>query len=177
MNRKKKILIALGVIVAVVLISGVSILAATNLGTSSDPLVTLSYLTNKLRPQIMSDVSANISAAEVSMSSSLDTKLDAFEADINARVSGSGQTGFTVVTLSKDQTVTCAAGAEVMLRVGTASAAGGSPALVDTTAGSTLVAGDALTANHLYMVTIQSSGLKATGASVKILIRGTYTVS
>jgi hypothetical protein len=183
MKFKKKLLIAIGVVVAVAVISGVSILAATNLGTSSDPLVTLSYLTNKLKPQLMTEVQSAITAAETSLKAALDAKIDSFEADIEGKLSGSGSGSggdvdtFTVVTLSKNQVVTCGIGAEIMLRVGTATAAGSNPALVDSTAGSTVSAGGALTTNHMYLVTIQGNGLKATAATVKILIRGDYTVS
>lgn len=181
MKFKNKLLIALGVVVAVAVISGVSILAATNVGTSTDPLVTLSYLTNKLKPQLMTEVQSAVTAAETSLKAALDAKIDSFEADIDSKLTGAGSGSdvdtFTVVTLSKNQVVTCGIGAEIMLRVGTATAAGSNPALVDSTAGSTLSAGGALTINHMYLVTIQGNGLKATAATVKILIRGDYTVS
>jgi hypothetical protein len=180
MKIRNKLLISIGVVLAVALISGVSILAATNLGTSSDPLVTLSYLTNQLKPQFMTEVQSAITAAETSLSSQLDAKIDTFESDIESKLtggSGADVDTFTLVTLSKDQTVTCGIGAEIMLRVGTAAAAGSTPALVDSTAGSTLTAGGALTTNHMYLVTIQGNGLKATANTVKILIRGDYTVS
>jgi hypothetical protein len=178
MKLKKKIIIALGVIVAVAFISGVSILAATTLGTQSDPLVTLSYLTNKLKPQIMSEVSANITAAEASLQPSLDAQLNQFKADIDSKIGGSSaqSAGFTVVSLSSGQTLSCGIGTELLLRVGTATAVGGAPALVDSTAGVTLSDGGTLVANHMYMVSIQGNGLKAT-ASVKILVRGTYVIS
>jgi hypothetical protein len=179
MKLKKKILITLGVLIAVAFISGVSILAATTFGTTNDPLVTLSYLTQKLKPQIMAEVSADITAAQASLQPSLDTQVNSFKADIDSKLSGSGveSAGFTLVTLNKNQTVTCTVGAELLLRVGTATATGSSPALVDSTSGTTLSSGSALTANHMYMVTIQGNGFKATASTVKVLIRGTYTVS
>ena len=88
MKLKKKLLITLGVIVAVAFISGVSILAATTLGTQTDPLVTLSYLTGKLKPQIMSEVSAGITAAEASLQPSLDAQVNQFKSDIDAKLGG-----------------------------------------------------------------------------------------
>lgn len=179
MKLKKKLLITLGVVVAVAFISGVSILAASTFGTTNDPLVTLSYLTQKFKPQIMSEVSADISAAKASLEPILDAEVDSFKDDIESKLSDTTveSVGFTLVTLSKNQTVTCEVGAELLLRIGTATGAGSSPALVDSTSGSTLSAGGALTANHMYMVTIQGNGVKATASTVKILIRGTYIVS
>lgn len=179
MKFKKKLLITLGVIVAVAFISGASILAATTFGTTNDPLVTLSYLTAKLKPQIMTDINASISAAQASLQPSLDAQINNFKADIDGKLNGAGieQAGFTLVTLSKNQTVTCSVGTELLLRVGTATATGSAPALVDSTSGGTLNSGGSLAANHMYMVTIQGNGFKATAATVKVLIRGTYTVS
>jgi hypothetical protein len=181
MSRKKKLLITLGVIVAVAFISGVSILGATTFGTTNDPLVTLSYLTQKLKPQIMAEVSAEISAAQASLQPSLDAKVNEFKANIDAKLGASPGTTtesdtFTLVTLSKNQTLSCAVGTELLLRIGTATATGSAPALVDSTTGSTLSSGGALAANHMYMVTIQDNGIKATTNTVKVLVRGTYTV-
>ncbi|SHH85864.1 hypothetical protein SAMN02745823_01226 [Sporobacter termitidis DSM 10068] len=177
MKLKKKLLIVLGAVVAAAFISGASILAATTLGTQSDPLVTLSYLTSKLKPQIISDVNASISAAEASLSPSLDAKINSFKSDIDGKLSGSTAqaSAFTLVTLDKNQTLTCGVGTELLLRIGTATATGSAPALVDSTSGSTLSAGGALEANHMYMVSIQGNGLKAT-AAVKVLVRGSYVV-
>ena len=180
MKLKKKLLIALGVLVAVAFVSGVSILAATTLGTQSDPLVTLSYLTGKFKPQVMSDVSANISAAQASLAPSLDAQVDRFKADIDSKLAGSSaqqSAGFTVITLNKGQSISCSVGTEILLRIGTATASGSLPALVDTTAGVTLSDGGALVSNHMYMVSIQGNGLKATASPVRILIRGTYIVT
>jgi hypothetical protein len=79
------------------------------------------------------------------------------------------------VTLNKGQTLTCGIGAEILLRTGTATGAGSAPALVDSTTGSTLSSGGAVTANHMYMVSIQGNGLKAT-SSVKVMVRGSYVI-
>lgn len=181
MKRKKKLLISLAVVVTVAFISGVSILAATTLGTQQNPLVTLSYLTSQFKPQVMSDVNASLSAAEASLSPQLDAKVESFKSDIDAKLSASsnhnGAESFTLVTLKKNQTISCALGTELLLRVGTATGAGGSPSLVDTTTAATLSTGGALTTNHMYMVTIDGNGLKATAATVKVLVRGTYTIA
>lgn len=181
MIKKNRILVFLGVILAIAFVSGVSIMAATNYGSSSDPLVTLSYLTNKLSPEILDDMDSMISSAESDFSASLNNQINTFKTAIDSKLSGSTVTAttdtFSVVTLSKGQTVTCAVGAEIMLRIGTASGSGSSsPSLIDITSGSSLSSGSALTTNHMYMVTIAGNGVKATSSTVKILIRGNYTV-
>jgi hypothetical protein len=173
---KKKIAVLGIVLAALVVISGVSIIAATNAGTQSDPLIALSYLMDKYTPDLMNKVGEKILAAELSF----EAKYNEVMQKINQLSGGSGVATtdvFSVVTLSNGQTVTCEVGAEIMLRIGTAKAAGSSyPALVDTTSGSSLSAGVALTVNHLYMVTIRQNGVTATDDTVKILIRGDYTI-
>ena len=154
-------------------------MAATTLGTQSDPLVTLSYLTGNLKPQIMSEINANISSAEALLKPSLDAQVSSFKAEIDAKLGTqtAQSAGFTLVSLSKNQTLSCGVGAEILLRVGSASALGGAPALVDSTTGATLSDGGALEANHMYMVSIQGNGLKATASTVRVLVRGTYIVT
>ena len=89
--------------------------AAGQQGSQSDPLVTLSYLTQKATPSI----------------------------------------------LLRSGTATCVSDT--------------SPGLVDMTAGTTLAGGGALTANHLYLATIEGRGVKASTA-VTLLVRGTYSI-
>ena len=64
-----------------------------------------------------------------------------------------------------------------MLRVGTASCvASSAPGLIDETDAVTLAGGKALVQNHLYMMTVEGRGVRATAATVKLLVRGGYTV-
>ena len=84
---------------------------------------------------------------------------------------------FVVVTMTNGQVLYGAIGCEVMLRVGTASVVSpSSPGLIDSTGGTTLDNGAGLTKNHLYMMTISDRGVKATAATTKLLVRGTYEV-
>ena len=82
-----------------------------------------------------------------------------------------------MVTLSEGQTLTGDIGCEVMLRVGGAVCVSPSdPGLIDETTASTLANGGALVQNHLYMMTIEGRGVRATAAA-KVLARGSYTVT
>lgn len=86
--------------------------------------------------------------------------------------------GFVLVTLSKGQILNGEVGTEVLLRVGTAQCvAASSPGLIDTTDASAINDAAALKKNHLYMMTIEERGIKATAGTVKVLVRGSYTVS
>lgn len=178
---KKKILIVLVCIALLAVGTGVGMLAAeSGYGSRSDPLITLSYVNSILKPELESKNAEAAEKASSELSSKLDEKVAAYEASVRGMLGSSALSTadvFGVVTLSDGQTLKCDAGAELMLRIGTADAAGDdSPALVDTTSGKTLDAGGSLTRNHMYMVTISGCGLTATADTVKVLVRGSYTI-
>lgn len=175
MSKGKKVAIGIAVLVLVALVSGLTTMAVTSYGTRDDPLVTLSYLNDTLTPQL-----------EAKFNAALEQKISEMTAQLEA-LAGSGSegggtasqpSGFVVLTLQNGQTVSCGVGAEIMLRLGTAVSAGAdSPRLIDETGGvSVSTSGEALTVNHMYMVTIKGNGIKATRDNTKVLIRGEYTV-
>lgn len=175
-----------GALIALALIPAVSLaaLAAGTAGTADDPLVTLSYLTQVFAPQVSAEVDQAVADGQEALKADLDAAVSQWSASIQDALSGfsSGQQEggavFHVVTLSKGQTLTGQVGCEVMLRIGTASCvSSSSPGLIDATSGGTLDNGGALATNHLYMVAIETCGVEATSDVVKVLARGSYTVS
>lgn len=136
---------------------------AAEAGSSGDPLVTLSYLNDTFFNTLMERVDQKIA-----------------ERTGQAAPGGgtSSAASFAVVTLNEGQTLTGDIGCEVMLRVGGAVCVSPSdPGLIDETTASTLANGGALVQNHLYMMTIEGRGVRATAGTVKVLARGSYTVS
>lgn len=132
---------------------------AAEAGSAQDPLVTLSYLNETFMNTIMARVDEKIAAR-------------------GGQSAGGESAVFTVVTLSNGQTLTGDIGCEVMLRVGTAACVTPSaPGLIDETAGTTLNNGGALVQNHLYMMTIENRAVRATAATTKLLVRGSYTIA
>ena len=135
------------------LAAGAGALAA---GDQNDPLVTLSYLTQTVLPDLV--------------------KSTQDKADGQSGTGGSAS--YQVVTLSAGQRMNLGLGAEVMLRVGSATAgAAVNPALVDTTTGENLNHGGALVQNHLYMATMTDHYITAGGSTVKVLVRGSFSLS
>jgi len=174
---RRKIVNGLFVLAVVMLVLGSGIPAYATQGTQSDPFITLSYLTNIFKPQVMADVKT----AEQEMTQKFNSRIATLEAQLQSGA-GSGQATantndkFHVVTLRSGQTLACSVGAEIMLRVGTANGAGSAPALVNYTSGATIASGTALTANHMYLVTIEGNGVRATADTVRVLVRGSYRV-
>ena len=182
MTKKKKLWIAVCVLLTVALIVGITVVAANNYGTQSDPLVTLSYA-NNLKTDILNSANSQIGTAKTQLSAELASQISTFTANIESKLTGSAlpstADAFSVVTLSQNQVITCQPGTEIMLRIGSAVSYGSdSPRLVDTTTATEVSsAGSSLTTNHMYMVTIAGNGIKASASTVKVLIRGDYTVS
>ena len=155
MNKKLKTILIAAVLVA--LGAGVGAYAASTYGTQSDPLVAKSYLDSTFTPKLQSD---------------FQTKIDQQSKVLENKIASSNTTmNFSTVNLSKGQTLMCSAGCELVLRSGSVAATG---AFSDVTAGTSLAAGGALTANHLN-VAADSAGVTASAAASN-LVRGVYTV-
>ena len=142
--------------------------AAGQQGSQSDPLVTLSYLTQKATPSILSQVDSKLTARETELKKQLSAVVEGYVKEVEDKLASSG--GGSSVQPSGG------AACEFLLRSGTATCVSDtSPGLVDMTAGTTLAGGGALTANHLYLATIEGRGVKASTA-VTLLVRGTYSI-
>ena len=159
---------------------------AAGVGSSDDPLVTLSYLNETFLPQVLRAVDEKITERNTQLADALSdqirTDAAAFERKYGAVSGGTGEMSgtvdsFVVVTLAKDQTLCGDVGCELLLRTGSAiCVANSSPGLIDETTAGTIYNGDALAKNHLYMITVTERCVRATADNTKILVRGTYAV-
>lgn len=206
MKQKKWVTGTVAAILVCMLLAGYMAVAA-ELGTKSDPLVTLGYITDELQPYIMNQVdeaiqtkSAEFSAQMTQQAANFQKELDNKIATIGANAAGTTDeafvnavadaviakmgtsaaagtsAGYAKVTVESGKTVTGKIGTEILLRLGSAACvSSGDTGLIDLTAGTTLANGKALSANHLYMVTIDGRGFK-TSASTTVFIRGAYTI-
>ena len=98
---------------------------------------------------------------------------------INEEVGMDGAVGLKPGFLKGEILLNCDSEEEGELFVGCAGTAGAAenPALVDTTTGGNLNNGGALVQNHLYMATMSDHYITAGGSTVKVLVRGSYTLS
>ena len=152
-------------------------LAAGQQGSQSDPLVTLSYLTEKASADLLAQVDARIAQKESELTAQLNKVVDSYVQGGGTSSGGTADSSFVVVTLRQGQRLNPAAGCEILFRDGTASCvAGSAPGLVDMTDGSTLSNGGALVPNHLYLATTDGRGVQSSG-EVTLLVRGGYTTS
>ena len=158
-----------------------TVAATGGAGTSSDPLVTLSYLNEKFLPQILSEVDKKTASREQTLSSKLTEQVKSETQEKYGASSGNASGGtaasFTVVTLNQGQILYMGVGCEAMLRTGSGvCVAASTPGLIDETSGAALAGGLGLQKNHLYMATVDSRGVQASANSTKLLVRGNYSV-
>lgn len=179
MKRPDRITAAFGAIVltAVVVVGAFSASAAG--GDETDPLVTLSYLTQVVTPELLKKVDEQVAANEQALTDKLNAAIDEYSKKLEqtpSQETGAGAV-YAAVTLSAGQTLYPAAGSELLLRSGEAKvSAGADPILLDATAGSSLSVGGSLTANHLYVAPLDGAGIAASSACV-FLVCGAYTIA
>lgn len=126
-------------------------------GGSDDPLITKSYIDNHVMPALREYIEERLSGA-----SSATTAESAV---------------FEVVEADAGQEIICSKGAELILRMGSATViATEKGGLADTTAGYDLGSGTPMPSNHLLIVPVDDGrGFKAE-TDVIVLIKGGYTV-
>ncbi|MCL2408627.1 MAG: hypothetical protein FWC96_03320 [Oscillospiraceae bacterium] len=177
---KKKLVTALAVMAAVMLLLGAgALIANATTGTPADPLVTLGYLNDVFAPQVMQELRGDVTRAEQALSQQIASAEAALQALIGTDTPGGAVPPaelFTLVTLSRGQRITASVGTEMMLRIGTATGFGSTPALVNYTTGATLAPGGSLVTNNMYLITIEGNGIEATADLVRVLVRGNFTV-
>ena len=177
MKIKNRILTMLGIIVAGVFMFGLAAAATGGYGTSSDPLVTLSYITDVFTPEMNKTVSNTVNTKASELKTELDDTITALESKYAAASTGIASSSYNVVTIPSGTTLTGKKGCEIMLRVGSAHCvAAASPGLVDSTNAEVLENGKALVKNHMYMVTIDGRGVKADGEAM-VIVRGDYSIA
>ena len=140
-------------------------------GSQSDPLVTLSYLTQTVQPDILRQVEERANTRQADLMTQFEHRLDQLQGGTG------GSAAYTLVTLSSGDRLELEVGCELMLRVGSAAVNSATePALIDMTTGGTLANAGSLVQNHLYMATIPDRTVTASAGTVKLLVRGGYSV-
>lgn len=161
--KKNPLRTALCLLLAGTVLAAFAALAA-DVGGRDDPLVTLSYLNGAYLSHLLDKVDEKLEARN-----------RAFLSELSIPDGQSAE--FVPVTLSSGQTLRGASGCEILFRSGTAicSAPAGTQALADTTSGSAVSGGGALTVNHLYIV-LDSASIQ-TSAGAELLVRGDCSIS
>ncbi len=177
MKLQKIVITVLSIALVLVFCLGIASAAAGNYGSADDPLVALSYLKDIFKPEIEKEIAANSELKAEELKQRFEEKVAELEKKLETASSNSSSNTYKVISAEKGSVITCKKGCEILLRVGSAACvASASPGLIDTTTASTLENGASLVKNHMYMVTIDGRGIKAT-EYMMVVIRGEYTIS
>ena len=171
MKLSKKVRTFLCAVLAVGVLTAFAAMAGGGAGSQTDPLVTLSYLTETFTDQIMDKLDGLLAQRNTALTKELADRLAQLpDGTVVSR------DAYRVVTLSAGQALSGEAGCEVVLYSGAARCTGeGSTGLIDATSGNDLANEAALTANHLYLMPESRTITTVNGAT--LLARGTYTVA
>lgn len=159
--NKRKIAVLL---VAVLVIAGVAVSFAAEPGSEGDPVVTLSYITDKVVPEIYAYIDSKISSVSSSSEST------------SGKVA-SDESTFAVAEVPAGNKVICGEGAEIILRAGSANViATQKGGLADTTAGFDLPNGMGVPSNHLLIVPFNDGRGVETVTDCIFMIKGNYSI-
>lgn len=151
---KKKI----AILVAVCLfIAGFAVTYAQP-GDENDPVITLSYITDKVIPEIYEYIDSKLSKQESNVTISDDAK-------------------FAIAEVPAGETVICDDSCEIILRAGKAKViATEKGGLADTTAGVDLADGCDMPKNHLLIVPVDDGRGLETETDCILMIKGKYSI-
>ena len=176
MKIRTRIITMLAIIVAALFAFGLVAAATGGYGSSSDPLVTLSYITDVFMPEVDTAINDTVEAKTQEMTAELDATIAELETKYNEASVASAASTYTVISMDDGEKLVGIKGCEIMLRIGSAFCnAPASPGLIDTSTTGILENGKYLEKNHMYMVTIDGRGIEADG-DIMIIVRGDYTI-
>lgn len=173
---KKRILaIALFLVVAAGAVAAA--IAAGNAGSSSDPLLSLSYLNGTVKNEIVNQAQSEIDAALTPVyESARDTLLANSGTTDDSGFSFAGT--YRQMRLKQEDAVTGTLGTSFVLLAGEAQVLCPSGGVVDVTTGTETASGTALTVDHRYLIADQVTALfQVTGDTAVVQFEGSYTLS
>lgn len=164
------------VVLASVALVGAFSVSATG-GGQTDPLITLSYLTQVVKPELLAKVDQAVAENEEALLGKVETAIEAYSSEMEKLAGdGAGGADYSAVTLPAGSLLCPYVGTEILLRTGSAKIlAGGTPVMHNATTGVTLSIGQSLQVNNLYVVPMEGGVISAV-TECTLLIRGSYTI-
>ncbi len=155
----KKITGKVKIVAAILCVASVFTVALAEPGSNDDPLISKAYIDNVLMPQIKEYVEAKIS-------------------EVSSGGEAQSSESFKVVNMTAGQTMICSAGAELILRMGSAGIiATEKGGIADTTAGFDLSHGTAMPSNHLLIVPLSDGRGIVANNDVIVMVKGGYKIN
>lgn len=164
MKKKLSLRVIIPAAVVLVLLGTMAAVSGSNI-TSSDPLISLSYLTGVFQNRIMQQVDSKVSTESSKLQSTFDRRLSGMGTASGMQAAATAT--HTSANIPAGSSYTVPANGEVLLLSGDAVV--NSAGLTDMTDGVTVSIGGEMTVNHLYTATASVVIRSQSGA--RILIR------
>ena len=173
--KKKNIVV--GAVLAS-LVAGLALTAAAAYDRSSAPLITLRYLRDVFKVELMNEVDEKLAGYTPSSGSSSETTPAETEPEVPSSDTSASQT-YEVIELTNGEALYAVNACEIILRSGSAvcTAPDAKQGIADMPDASEIYNGYSLTKNHLCLIPRgDGRGVVATSDSVYIMVRGDYTI-
>lgn len=171
MKNKKLIT---GVAVTLAIVSALGIAAGAAYDSSENPLITLSYLTEIFRVELLDEVDERLEALEAKLDFSDDDYMYE-EPEATETVSAH----YEVVELRYGDALYAVSACDIMLRAGVATCIAPDPTqgISNYTVGAEIYNGETLTKNHMCLIPRgDGRGVLAQSESVFFMVKGDYTI-
>lgn len=159
MNKKNIVTLALSLVaILAILLTGESLQAALQPGGIEDPLVTRSYVDSRIEELTnrIAVLEQMLQGAAPPVAGGQQVNMAEIMAQVDARLAGFAATGgvvpFTIHQVEAGQRIFFEAGAEYIVRVGTAVALAGPNGHIDVTAARDIQHGEIIGLNHLILI-------------------------
>ena len=174
--KKKKIIIIASI---AALVAGLAMTVAAAYDSSSDPLITLSYLRDVFKSELMTEIDEKL--AEYSQNNVSDNVSDDTSEETEQEVTSNtaASQSYEVIELTNGDAVYAVSACEIILRSGSAvcTAPDANQGIADMTDASEIYNGYSLSKNHLCLIPRgDGRGVVAASESVYIMVRGDYTI-
>ena len=148
-------------------------------GDEDDPLISLSYLTKTVIPEILEQVDERAEEYQTNLLEEFNEAIDEYKGEMRQeQAENSKSATYAAVTLSQGQKLSLSLGSEILFRAGMVKiSAAKSASLVDMSGGDALGEGGTPEVNHLYVAAVSECVITAKSENVTVLVRGTYQVS
>lgn len=143
-------------------------------GDEDDPLISLSYLTKTVIPDILEQVEEKAEQYQTELLKEFNKAIDQYKGEVRQEQEKEATSAtYETVVLSEGQKLGISSGGEVLLRSGSVTVSTTAvSALVDMSGGVAVGEGGILETNHLYVATVSDCVVTAGSAEVILLVRG-----
>ncbi|MBE6616745.1 MAG: hypothetical protein E7627_02190 [Ruminococcaceae bacterium] len=174
---KKQVIIIVSVL-ALILASTITVFAAYD--SSEDPLISLSYLNDIFKKEILEEIEKKFDDLALEIRDALEN-IEIPDTPSNPPSTTDQSAGYVweVIELKTGDELYAVSACDIILRAGTAVAIApdANQGVADLQNGAELLNGYGFTKNHLCLIPRgDGRGLRATSASVFVMIRGEYTI-